>query len=462
MMTIASASVSASVSAGIFICSKGSRSTTRLRYLLPFPLRNIITNTNTCSNAIAIKNIQNTSINNSTKIKIIGTSRPICNTTRNASINICNTNRISNSLSISISRPTCSSSKVRRQQFHRSQYNQHNQHNNHESSSSSSFSSNVNHNHFLLTLSTRIITSFGILHLLSEYCFEMTKCEGPSMMPTIQPNGEIILIEKISHRIHGLQLGTTGTGTGTGDDFNVNVNVNADNAEFRTKYNRDKQSQWEKKESKMWLAADKKKHRPSIHEHTWYEPKLKEASKYNYKYLSSWRNCYQKITTGICVGDVVVLQHPDRDGTVCKRVLGLPGDIIVRPKSSNSSSHQYYIGRGDRKHREVMDIFQSEQNGFTRKDYYRSVSSLTNSSLSIVPNGHIWIEGDNSINSSDSRNYGPVPASLVVGKVLMRLWPLRGQSIMVRGSTPLPASGVPFSGSTRLPAGYEGESLDEN
>jgi hypothetical protein len=47
------------------------------------------------------------------------------------------------------------------------------------------------------------------------------------------------------------------------------------------------------------------------------------------------------------------------------------------------------------------------------------------SSHRIVPPGHLWIEGDNSNNSLDSRSYGTVPASLVIGKVVCRLWPLR-------------------------------------
>ena len=76
-----------------------------------------------------------------------------------------------------------------------------------------------------------------------------------------------------------------------------------------------------------------------------------------------------------------------------------------------------------------------------------------------MPDGHIWVEGDNSTNSSDSRHYGPVPASLVLGKVLLRIWPLRGQALILRGPRPQPPMGVPFTGSTILPAGYEGEAM---
>uniref|UniRef100_A0A182QPW8 Mitochondrial inner membrane protease subunit n=1 Tax=Anopheles farauti TaxID=69004 RepID=A0A182QPW8_9DIPT len=45
-------------------------------------------------------------------------------------------------------------------------------------------------------------------------------------------------------------------------------------------------------------------------------------------------------------------------------------------------------------------------------------------SIVTVPRGHLWIEGDNVQNSSDSRNYGPVPIGLVKSRAVCRLWPL--------------------------------------
>lgn len=41
----------------------------------------------------------------------------------------------------------------------------------------------------------------------------------------------------------------------------------------------------------------------------------------------------------------------------------------------------------------------------------------------VVPPGHVWLEGDNSANSSDSRHYGPVPKGLIQSRVLLRLFP---------------------------------------
>lgn len=44
--------------------------------------------------------------------------------------------------------------------------------------------------------------------------------------------------------------------------------------------------------------------------------------------------------------------------------------------------------------------------------------------------GHVWLEGDNKDNSTDSRSYGAVPQALVEGVVFVRLWPLRDVGLM--------------------------------
>jgi inner membrane protease subunit 1 len=76
----------------------------------------------------------------------------------------------------------------------------------------------------------------------------------------------------------------------------------------------------------------------------------------------------------LCKGDVVVCQSPiDPTLTVCKRIVGMEGDVICGQP---------------------------------------------------IPIGKLWLEGDNRQNSTDSRQYGAVPHSLVNGRVLFRLWPL--------------------------------------
>ncbi|KAG0456216.1 hypothetical protein HPP92_024004 [Vanilla planifolia] len=40
-----------------------------------------------------------------------------------------------------------------------------------------------------------------------------------------------------------------------------------------------------------------------------------------------------------------------------------------------------------------------------------------------VPEGHCWVEGDNSALSWDSRSFGPIPMGLIRGRVTHVIWP---------------------------------------
>lgn len=48
----------------------------------------------------------------------------------------------------------------------------------------------------------------------------------------------------------------------------------------------------------------------------------------------------------------------------------------------------------------------------------------------VVPPHTLWVMGDNRGNSSDSRVFGPVPESTVVGRAFVRLWPLNHVSFL--------------------------------
>ncbi len=41
-----------------------------------------------------------------------------------------------------------------------------------------------------------------------------------------------------------------------------------------------------------------------------------------------------------------------------------------------------------------------------------------------VPDGHVFLMGDNRRLRADSRTFGPVPADWVNGKAVLRYWPL--------------------------------------
>ena len=43
-----------------------------------------------------------------------------------------------------------------------------------------------------------------------------------------------------------------------------------------------------------------------------------------------------------------------------------------------------------------------------------------------VPVGSVWLQGDNARNSTDSRDYGPVPEDMILGRAIARVWPPSG------------------------------------
>jgi hypothetical protein len=56
----------------------------------------------------------------------------------------------------------------------------------------------------------------------------------------------------------------------------------------------------------------------------------------------------------------------------------------------------------------------------------------------MVPSGHVWVEGDCPGLSVDSRHYGPVPLEAIRGKVVAKMWPLRPTPNWKRRPHPIP------------------------
>jgi inner membrane protease subunit 1 len=44
----------------------------------------------------------------------------------------------------------------------------------------------------------------------------------------------------------------------------------------------------------------------------------------------------------------------------------------------------------------------------------------------VIPEGHVWLLGDNPADSTDSRHYGPVQRGRLRGRVFWKLWPFGG------------------------------------
>lgn len=112
-------------------------------------------------------------------------------------------------------------------------------------------------------------------------------------------------------------------------------------------------------------------------------------------------------------GDVVIAKNPNHPKQlICKRIVGLPGDLILAQDTGESNIDA------------IPDEYVSDE-PINAKMTDTSKNNEIKYKKVVIPKGFIWIEGDNSANSSDSRHYGPIPLGLLQSKVLFRIYPLK-------------------------------------
>jgi signal peptidase I len=98
-------------------------------------------------------------------------------------------------------------------------------------------------------------------------------------------------------------------------------------------------------------------------------------------------------------GDIIVFHYPrDPQEEYIKRVIGLPGDEVEMKNGS------VYV------------------NGKLLEESYLNVKTNYLGTWSI-PEGQLFVLGDNRNNSSDSHDWGTVPMDYVVGKAVLVYWP---------------------------------------
>lgn len=116
-------------------------------------------------------------------------------------------------------------------------------------------------------------------------------------------------------------------------------------------------------------------------------------------------------------GDIIIFERKDlatgdfaHEGSkqLIKRVIGLPGDRVV------VTNNQITIYTKDRP---------EGYNPDEGTDYAESISITSGNVDLVVPEGEVFVAGDNRTNSLDSRFFGTVPSDEIIGKLVLRLWP---------------------------------------
>lgn len=101
-------------------------------------------------------------------------------------------------------------------------------------------------------------------------------------------------------------------------------------------------------------------------------------------------------------GDLVAFEHGTGDDRriLLKRVVGLGGDTVT------TAHGKVYV------------------DGAQLNGYANASGDGENLAPVAVPNGSIYVLGDNPAQSDDSRAFGPVPVESVIGRATFVVWPL--------------------------------------
>jgi signal peptidase I len=105
-------------------------------------------------------------------------------------------------------------------------------------------------------------------------------------------------------------------------------------------------------------------------------------------------------------GDLVVFERPEGEAPgqirdLIKRVVGLPGERIEQ-----RDGRVYIDGQ------------------LLEEPYLEDDTETTNLPPQTVPEGHVFVMGDNRDDSMDSRVFAAIDEDLIVGRAFVRVWPL--------------------------------------
>ncbi|OYD06125.1 signal peptidase I [Paludifilum halophilum] len=97
--------------------------------------------------------------------------------------------------------------------------------------------------------------------------------------------------------------------------------------------------------------------------------------------------------------DVVLFQPEDSEWIFSKRIIGLPGEIV------EGRNHRVYINE-----KPLAEPY--------------TQPSINDFGPVKVPKDHVFVLGDNRLESADSREFGPIPIRSIIGRADVIVYPL--------------------------------------
>ena len=119
--------------------------------------------------------------------------------------------------------------------------------------------------------------------------------------------------------------------------------------------------------------------------------------------------------------DIVVF-HTEGEKDFIKRIIGLPGDHVAY------ENDQLYIN-GEPVAEPYLKELKANTEGKLTEDF--TLEEVTENNVSVIPEGYVFVLGDNRRASKDSRYIGLVPMEEIVGSTRVVFWPF-GEAGLVR------------------------------
>ncbi|KAJ8441259.1 hypothetical protein Cgig2_000632 [Carnegiea gigantea] len=247
---------------------------------------------------------------------------------------------------------------------------------------------------------TVIIVKFlCLLHVTDAYIISPSIVHGTSMLPTLNARGDVLLAERISHRVGKLKLG---------DIIFVRSPINPNRIVTKRV---------------LGLEGDV----VSFNEGAWHSSvstTLVAVGTRNVHYIKGGKDS-QPLVPLLRQNRALFRKEELLAGKVKTLMTMPPFSHPQSPNKPNQAHHKLLFRRKSsqgplQKRPQVSRLHPlllaaSLLVGNKAVDDYLRRQKTTK-----VPQGHVWIQGDNVYESNDSRHYGPVPYGLIQGKALCR------------------------------------------
>ncbi|MBR7927712.1 signal peptidase I [Aerococcaceae bacterium zg-ZUI334] len=121
--------------------------------------------------------------------------------------------------------------------------------------------------------------------------------------------------------------------------------------------------------------------------------------------------------------DVVILKAPSEPEKklYVKRVIGLPGDTV-------SVKDNQLVLNGKAMDEPYLAEKQAEFPGNFTSDF--NLESITGQAT--IPEGYVFVMGDNRQNSLDGRSFGLIPMDYIIGEADVVMWPLNKVGLLTK------------------------------